>query len=161
MWFKRAGNHLLSVSLHEPSDDAVAALIWRYGGRLRHLEICHEAYHPYLWAPVLLGPFKFLETLTITCRDHFIELSVHRILEILRHAPNLVECTLDGVLFTEHLDDHTRTEQLVLPGLRNLNFSKTYDWDLEGDAGFLTCLTLPALETLVVADLNKPTFIHF
>jgi len=89
---------------------------------------------------------------------------VTEILEVLRHTPNLVECT-----FQYHLVDkeRTSTEKLVLPGLRRLYFERPepgndyYNAYGEGDGSLLTYLTLPALETLVLSNLEISHVLSF
>jgi hypothetical protein len=71
--------------------------------------------------------------------------------QMLRLAPSLVECTLEGI----HFDDYDRyavdgAAPLVLPVPRVLYLSRN---DSSG-APILQCLTLPALERLVISDLN-------
>lgn len=172
MWLKRAGNHLLSISLQDVFDAGVAAIVWEHASQLKNLEIRHDDYHPHLWTPVGLGQFLFLQTLTLACFKSFIHFSVHKILEILHHTPNLVECTIGWVILVNKDYPYTitrvlprLTETLVLPRLRYLNFGRTEtetDFaNLEGDGRLLTYLTLPALETLVVPTLDISHVLSF
>ncbi|KAF7331000.1 hypothetical protein MVEN_02440200 [Mycena venus] len=146
-WLRRTGGYPLSVSLHKVFEKDVAALVGTHARQLKNLEISHDGSHPRLWASIISGPLPFLATLTLTCIKQTISLNVRKILEILRYAPNLVECTFDWVV----LEDKklTSAEKLVLPGLQRLYFTRKnaernyYGWDLEGDGSLLTYLTLP------------------
>ncbi|KAJ7655826.1 hypothetical protein DFH06DRAFT_1200977 [Mycena polygramma] len=152
-WLKRAGNHLLSISLLGVFDEGVAALVWQHAARLKSLEMCHDRYHPHFWTPAALGPFPFLETLALGPCETFVDLSIHHILEMLHHAPNLVELTFEWVEVVER--DYTVTEKLVLPNLRRLNFGNGDETSTcEGKAELLIHLTVPALETLVLATVD-------
>ncbi|KAJ7655833.1 hypothetical protein DFH06DRAFT_484121 [Mycena polygramma] len=152
-WLKRAGNYFLSISLHGVFNEDVAALVWQHAAQLKSLEICHDLYHPHILTPAALGPFPFLETLTLGRYKSCVDLSIRHILEMLRHAPNLVELNFDWADVVER--NYTSTESLVLPSLRGLRFG-TADGDLtlEGNLDLLIYLTSPALETLVLATIR-------
>jgi hypothetical protein len=95
------------------------------------------------------GPLPFLETLTIRDLDDiYREYSGLQILKLLRLAPNLVECIFDGISPVNRIEIVRATaEMLVLPALRRLMFGGSVE-NPSSDDYILTCLSLPALETL-------------
>ncbi|KAJ7509531.1 hypothetical protein B0H11DRAFT_2269964 [Mycena galericulata] len=166
-WLQRAHNHPLSVSLFNTSDDShgVAPIIWQYGWRLKHLELCNEQEDSYEEDPIAVdllesnpGPLPLLETLRIRFlpNDFPADYPGYRglqILELLRLAPNLVECTFEDVLPIYGLD--STDEALVLPNLRQLSFgSGAENDDHDSDDRILRCLTIPGLESLSVSMLE-------
>ncbi|KAJ6589318.1 hypothetical protein B0H19DRAFT_1367706 [Mycena capillaripes] len=161
MWFRRAGNHLLSVYIHRFFDTGVAAILERHAGQFRSLEIHHGGYHPRLWIPFVVVSFLFLERLKLRSRpsDFLMEFSVYRIFEMLRRAPNLVECTLEDILLLDTSKIHTSAEKITLLSLQHLIIGETGTRNEEGvvteDARLLTYLTLPALETLELPTLHS------
>ncbi|KAJ7655829.1 hypothetical protein DFH06DRAFT_1473989 [Mycena polygramma] len=150
MWLKRAGSHLLSISLDGDFDEVIAALVWEHAAQLRSIEISYIQ-NPHVWTPAALGPFPFLEALTLGYMDESTD-NGRQILEMLRHTPKLVELTFDWVEAAEN--DQTPTEKLVLPSLRCLEFGDENEVNLEGSADLLVHFTLPALETLVLATVS-------
>ncbi|KAF8198284.1 hypothetical protein K438DRAFT_1824143 [Mycena galopus ATCC 62051] len=151
LWFRRAGNRPLSVSLRGNLDDwdrCVCAVIGRHAARLKHLEI--HPYHPNgdadveidLFRDITREPMPLLETLSICCSIGEMNFPGDDILRLLDRAPNIVECTLLSIL-GGYMDNST--EPVVVPTLRRLIF---------GDYGYYTCdrliqfLSLPALEVL-------------
>ncbi|KAJ7509515.1 hypothetical protein B0H11DRAFT_2421476 [Mycena galericulata] len=169
-WLQRAHNHPLSVSLFNTSDDShgVAPIIWQYGWRLKHLELCNEQDDLYEEDPIAVdllesnpGPLPLLETLRIRFlpNDFPADYPGYRglqILELLRLAPNLVECTFEDVLPIFGL--HVINEALVLPHLHRLSFGNGAGKDgQESDDRILRCLTLPHLQSLSVSMLQTLT----
>ncbi|KAJ7464799.1 hypothetical protein B0H11DRAFT_2198011 [Mycena galericulata] len=163
-WVQRAGSHPLSVSLYNNFDDSegVAPLIWQYGQQLKHLELCYgkeEDGYEFIDIDILgcssPGPLPLLATLTLRCLidlpgDSDLGYYAPQILELLRRAPNLVECIFDDVQTVHGVDDIEET--LVLPDLRRLIFGHGAD-NPQSDDGILTCLTTPRLESLSVSIL--------
>ncbi|KAJ6472695.1 hypothetical protein C8R47DRAFT_1324609 [Mycena vitilis] len=127
IWLKRAGSHLLSISLDGDFDEVIAALVWQHAAQLRSIEISYIQ-HP-----------------------HSTD-SGRQILEMLRHTPKLVELTFDWVEAAEN--NPTPAEKLVLPNLRCLQFGDENEDNLEGSADLLVRFTLPVLETLVLATVK-------
>ncbi|KAJ7876575.1 hypothetical protein B0H13DRAFT_2548593 [Mycena leptocephala] len=102
-----------------------------------------------------LGPFSVLQTLTIEANRDRLEdddLEVFRlddIIELLRSAPNLIECTFDNVLLGEADEPE---EKLVLLNLRCLKFGKSENIrNFQSEDVILDHLSLPALETLTLS----------
>ncbi|KAJ7871251.1 hypothetical protein B0H14DRAFT_2724938 [Mycena olivaceomarginata] len=139
----------------------VVSVIWRHGQRLRHLEICEGEKGGEdtdqnvanglmeLWgATTSPGPLPSLVTLTIRDSMHraseFSRIPPFHIFELLRLAPNLVECLFreTDIVFAVGAD-----QKLVLPNLRRLMFGE------QGrcpslDHNILESLSLPGLEAL-------------
>ncbi|KAJ7896348.1 hypothetical protein B0H14DRAFT_3425704 [Mycena olivaceomarginata] len=109
IWFRRAKNHPLSITLGGDLSylgSRVTTVIWKYGERLKHLEICEKEIHYegnysdsddaeidlFGDMTVTPGPLPLLETLTIrTEKGNRVPFSSDEILKLLRLAPNLVE----------------------------------------------------------------------
>ncbi|KAJ7310865.1 hypothetical protein DFH08DRAFT_456404 [Mycena albidolilacea] len=143
IWLQRAHNRPLSISLSGTDFDYdVVSIIWSRAQQLKHLEISdvdpNDDYIS-LWEGTTPGPLSSLETLTA----HDGGFSPHHILDLLRLAPNLIECTLE-------LDDIIAVNEiLVLPKLHRLMFGE-YGTSPRFDCRFLDHLSLPGLETLFV-----------
>ncbi|KAJ7102789.1 hypothetical protein C8R44DRAFT_808538 [Mycena epipterygia] len=158
MWLKRARNRPLSISLHNHFDAGVGPLVRQHAHLLKNLEIYCDENNTELSA--LMGPFPLLTTLTIGCSpdadDNTFIFSPADIRDILRFAPNLVECTFDNLT---HVGGFIDT--LVLPSLRRLDFKRHIGFD--SDDGFLRYLTLPSLETLTLfmLDISTHDLVHF
>ncbi|KAJ7748746.1 hypothetical protein DFH07DRAFT_560618 [Mycena maculata] len=149
-WLRRAGNCPLSISLSGTFDPGVGRIIWRHVHRLKHLEIdLEEDPEPdngstiEILAGTSPGLLPFLETLVIhgsTNPNGSWGYSGPQILELLRLAPNLVECMID----VDTVFDLPGTlEQLALPCLRRLTFGDFY-----ADDDIFKWLALPNLQTL-------------
>ncbi|KAJ7302104.1 hypothetical protein DFH08DRAFT_906060 [Mycena albidolilacea] len=158
IWFRRAKNHPLSITLGGDLSylgSRVTTVIWKYGERLKHLEICEKEIHYEgnysgedsnaeidLFGDMTPGPLSLLETLTIrTEKGNRVPFSSVKILKLLRLAPNLVECTFHMRL----IDNFRRRKPVVHSGLRRLLIR-----GCARDGHILDCLSLPALETLSV-----------
>ncbi|KAJ7509516.1 hypothetical protein B0H11DRAFT_1251459 [Mycena galericulata] len=168
-WLQRAHNRPLSVSLSNTSDDShgIAPIIWQYGWRLKHLELCYDqdedSYEEDLIEVDLLessdpGLLPLLETLRIQYlpNNYLAEYPGYlgpQILKLLSLAPNLVECVFDCVQPVYGLA--AIDETLVLPNLRRLSFgSGVENDDHESDDRILGCLTIPRLESLSLSMLE-------
>ncbi|KAF7328820.1 hypothetical protein MVEN_02510900 [Mycena venus] len=142
IWIKRARNHPLSVFLvGNQLDPGVAIIIWGHGSQLKHLEIQgdDEGNRVDLFGGVTPEPFPLLETLTIR--------------ELLRLAPNLVECIFERmspVLGLVSID-----EPIILPKLRRLMFRTSAEYS-DSDDDLLESLTLPALRSLSLPMQDVP-----
>ncbi|KAJ6516829.1 hypothetical protein C8R47DRAFT_1206042 [Mycena vitilis] len=164
-WFPRPGNRLLSISLHGQFDDRgvgqrVGTAIWQHCPRLKHLELCDEASDLQasdfgftmmdLTRAVALGPLPCLETLTIRGgggEGHAVQGT--QILDVLRLAPNVVECTLDRCKIHVN-DERTMPEQVTSLVLRRLRFGASGK-EPDSHDGILKYLSLPVLELLSLA----------
>ncbi|KAF8176589.1 hypothetical protein K438DRAFT_1770407 [Mycena galopus ATCC 62051] len=128
IWFQRAGNRPLSMYLSGDFgevDHRVFSVIWRLGAQLKRLEICDNM------PKELLHDWDFLQ--------------------LLRLAPNLVECVFARLETVDGL--YVPSKTLVLPTLRRLFFGES-DHSRPGpesDDETLNVLTLPALENLSLA----------
>ncbi|KAJ7621605.1 hypothetical protein DFH06DRAFT_773949 [Mycena polygramma] len=164
VWFQRAGNRFLSVSIRGFFDDkGVSTVIWQYGTQLKHLELC-EGNDPStsddedresmaLTGRTPPGPLPSLETLTIRGGNAGRGVAGLKILELLHLAPNLAEFVLDDV--NPMYDLYPNTQPHVHQSLRRLLFGASGK-RAESDDLVFKVLTLPALETLSLAmrDVN-------
>ncbi|KAJ7457906.1 hypothetical protein B0H11DRAFT_202804 [Mycena galericulata] len=162
-WLQRARNRPLSVSLTNTFHQGVAPIIWRHGQQLKHLEFFCEKEDDEdsdeedsveeidIFGCTSPGPLPLLETLIIRCSseldlDDYSAYRGSQILEILRLAPNLVECVFVCANLVWHAVDDVQ-ETLVLPSLRRLMFGE--DGTIpDSDDGILTRLSIPRLEAL-------------
>ncbi|KAF7375506.1 hypothetical protein MSAN_00438600 [Mycena sanguinolenta] len=157
VWFQRAGNHPLSVSisLHGRCVNwkyRVSDILWSHGRQLKHLEILDDddfAWQSHmqddaldLFRDATLASPSLLETLTIRCQYQQRRYFPSQILELLRSAPNIVEIIFHNVMTC--LSNDTDTRILVVPTLRRLMFGETTNTD----DYLLRNLSLPALEIL-------------
>ncbi|KAJ6525085.1 hypothetical protein DFH09DRAFT_996339, partial [Mycena vulgaris] len=96
-WLERARNKPLTMSLHGSIDDGVATVIRQHTEQLQSLEIYADVPRQGLGRATRIGPFPSLQTLVIGTLPDVdalgVRFSKHEILELLRCAPNLVECT--------------------------------------------------------------------
>ncbi|KAJ7766894.1 hypothetical protein B0H16DRAFT_375075 [Mycena metata] len=167
IWFRRARTCALTVFVREciwcPD---VALVLKEHSGQLKHLEI--EEGDCELNHLVASGPFPSLETLKIVGLPHEYRggpperFSLLELLEILRLAPNLVECSFCATLIYCHSEI---TEILTLPALRSVKF--TPGWlhhpDPHNAAYILRYLSLPNLHTMSLSskDLSLGAFSLF
>ncbi|KAJ7242394.1 hypothetical protein B0H12DRAFT_1326074 [Mycena haematopus] len=165
IWFERARNQPLSVFLRGDFsrwNHVVSSFIWRHGAQLKHLEILYDDPQSQwdsdttidLFGGATPEPLPLLEQLTIRCsigRQCYV---ANQILELLRLAPNIVECVLSGMC-TVRKSSFTTEEPVVLASLRRLTFGERDEWG-DYSAGFedtiLSHLSLPALEALSLTD---------
>ncbi|KAJ6510679.1 hypothetical protein C8R45DRAFT_394367 [Mycena sanguinolenta] len=163
-WFQRARTLPLSVTISfvgslQYCNHSIPDALWTHGGQqLKHLKILDDSTTDHrdetiqlFWDPQIglttLVSLPLLETLTIQgqChRERRREYWVSEIFELLRHTPNIVECTFDSMTT---IDDDPATERLTLPTLRRLSFHRG------SDDNILHYLSLPALE-----DLSLPPY---
>ncbi|KAJ7449980.1 hypothetical protein B0H11DRAFT_2289356 [Mycena galericulata] len=164
IWLQRACNRPLSVSLTNTFHQGVIPIIWQHSQRLKHLEICYKQEEDGgnsdedrdgeidISQFTNLGPLPLLETLIIRHSAYADEAPTYRgsqIIDILRLAPNLVECVLDCVHPGGYAIDDVQ-EPLVLPTLRRLMFAKDGEFPFSDD-GILTHLSIPRLEALTLS----------
>ncbi|KAJ7678784.1 hypothetical protein B0H17DRAFT_1182298 [Mycena rosella] len=145
IWLSRARNHSLSLSIHGTLGEGDATIVREYAEKLRSLKI-HSHDDDYLDLLERMS-FPSLKTLEIgILRDAYGEApcySLYQTLDILRVAPNLVECTF----YNLSTCNDSRTGNLLLPSLRFLAFRGEFQFS---DDEILKLLTLPALETLAL-----------
>ncbi|KAJ7512855.1 hypothetical protein B0H11DRAFT_1947694 [Mycena galericulata] len=171
-WFRRAHTRPLSVTISGPFDEEIAPVIWQHAGqRLKHLELSYEKEEQNddsdedededededadedvdIFGCSSPGPLPLLETFTIRrsgWRRNLDQGPGYRgsqILELLRLAFNLVECTFDGMY--PIVDDNHLQEPPVLSAMRRYSSGKDTT-DPDSDDRVLKCLTLPQLEAL-------------
>ncbi|KAJ7682418.1 hypothetical protein DFH06DRAFT_1030336, partial [Mycena polygramma] len=131
-WLQRAGTLTLSVSLRGRfRGDGAASLIWSHAERFRHLEICDDEKADFgdgtetidLVGVKIPRRLPLLETLSI--RGSGLELQefpAPQILELLKLAPSLIECTFRGMCSASESEIDMDTPKLVLPALRRMMF---------------------------------------
>ncbi|KAJ6558239.1 hypothetical protein B0H19DRAFT_132857 [Mycena capillaripes] len=163
-WLQCAVDRLLSISLRGPTpfDEGILCIIWRHGQQLKHLELCCETVEDensdedasdeckiQFFGGLSPGPLPLLQTLTIrgsTKLHHWKGYFGPEILELMRLAPNLVECSFPGVLSV--YDTYSEPDgTLVHPALRRLIFGEHGEHPDSNDE-ILNCLSLPALDSL-------------
>ncbi|KAJ6516807.1 hypothetical protein C8R47DRAFT_405345 [Mycena vitilis] len=160
LWFQRARNHPLSISLCETydPDPAVAGIIWQQAPQMKHLEIWEEededqddhdiaAETRDLFGDTNPGPLPMLETFTVRALEHGRGFPAVQIFELLRLAPNLAECTFD-CMYPVHCWDDNDAEELELPKLRRLMFGQYPAQPNSDEEILMKNLTLPGLEAL-------------
>ncbi|KAJ7453690.1 hypothetical protein B0H11DRAFT_272109 [Mycena galericulata] len=130
IWFKRAGNHALSITGHgnyEGTDDNLE-VIKSYASRVQNLRTNFRILEPLF----VDGAFPALKILTLEGRY-----TTADALDILRVLPHLVECTFYDLSYANREPD-----MLVLPHMQYLQIQSG-----SGD-NILKYLTLPGLKTL-------------
>ncbi|KAJ6477616.1 hypothetical protein C8R45DRAFT_363395, partial [Mycena sanguinolenta] len=126
IWLQRARNFPLSVSIslrgRFPNwDHRISNIIWRHGGRLKHLEIVDDDdFAPTdetidLFGGIIPASLPLLETLTIRCQHEQRLYHTSQIFELLRRAPNIVESIFHNMGTMSH-----GWEKLVVPTLHRL-----------------------------------------
>ncbi|KAJ6523324.1 hypothetical protein B0H19DRAFT_1244232 [Mycena capillaripes] len=150
IWLSRARNYPLYLTLRRSLDYDTAPILSQLATQLKHLEIHEEELNV---TPLTdFGPFLHLQMLTIGAvyddDDVLNQFSLAQTLQMLRLAPNLVQCTFHQV-FTQA--DYAG-EPLVLASLSCLKLGDTTDLidlgSFDGDDKILRNLSLPALQTL-------------
>ncbi|KAF7328799.1 hypothetical protein MVEN_02508800 [Mycena venus] len=155
-WIERAHTCPLSISLSGVLDKDIATLVWRHRQQLKHLKIRgHDTYYNNIFGGVTPGPLPSLETLKIRGSMNDVEFYGAQVFDLLCLAPNLVESVFDCMGFASFVDP-AWVEKLVLPNLRRMMFRTSEEYSTSDD-DLLTCLTLPALETLSLPMLRAST----
>ncbi|KAJ7453657.1 hypothetical protein B0H11DRAFT_271519 [Mycena galericulata] len=155
IWLQRAHNRPLSISLSNPFDEGVAPIVWEHGQHLKRLELHHDRddFDIDLLGCSSPGPLPLLQTLVIRRSANQPDASYYplssgyrgpQILELLRLAPNLLECRL---AMRPVYGPDVIQERLVLPALRRLKF-EALARDRRSNDCILKHLTIPRLETL-------------
>ncbi|KAJ7902857.1 hypothetical protein B0H14DRAFT_3708329 [Mycena olivaceomarginata] len=150
IWFERAHNRSLSVSLRGPLDQDVLSVIWGHGQQLQYFEMNEGRGDTRggiwrLWEGCSPGPLPSLQTLAIRGWNGDYTFSFRQISELLHMSPNLTECILCGL---EIIDDAEAAKaDIVLPKLRQLYFGEIDNLNPFNKV-VLDCLSLPRLELL-------------
>ncbi|KAJ7738347.1 hypothetical protein B0H16DRAFT_96434 [Mycena metata] len=158
LWLRSAGNRKTSISLRGPLGPAVGVVLQQHAHLIQTLET-HFSTAKML--PQLTAPFPSLRTLTIAQNDRDFDrpddFSRNPVpcVEILKAAPALLECNFDGTYFRGENEIHTPVTHLSLQILR-LGWKRN-----ENSAEILGYLTLPALQTLYIADFDIEPDIFF
>ncbi|KAJ7434805.1 hypothetical protein B0H11DRAFT_2116125 [Mycena galericulata] len=158
IWLQRAHTLPLFMSFSNDFDEGVAPIVRVHAQRLKQLELCHDMDVGdedsdgtiNLFGCSSPGPLPLLDTLTFRRSSHLNGLAYSRaqILELLRQAPNLVQCTLDSVEdWPSGIQIQPSQGPLVLPNLRSLLFTEL-GLSYPSNDGILRDLTIPRLETL-------------
>ncbi|KAF7328750.1 F-box domain-containing protein [Mycena venus] len=155
-WLQRARNRPLSISFRGDlyGRSAVAGIIWQHGRQLRNLEICADTEDEEgdkvidLFGGAIPGPLPMLETLAIRGLIDMQEFHGSQILQLLRLAPNVVECIIHGVSPVWYIA--LQSQMPVLSNLRRLLFGPCTE-SPKSDDDLLKRLSLPTLETLSVS----------
>ncbi|KAJ7448074.1 hypothetical protein B0H11DRAFT_2289986 [Mycena galericulata] len=174
-WLQRARNHPLSISLTNTFHKGVMSIMWRHSQQLNHLELCYDSEKVDdedsdgdeeidIFGRTSPGPLPLLETLAIRRPADpgvYPAYLGSQILEILRLAPNLVECVFDRMRLVHGRVDPVEGTS-VLPTLRRLMFGRD-GRVADSEAGILTRLSTPRLETLSLSmvDLSDDDFLSF
>ncbi|KAJ7640358.1 hypothetical protein DFH06DRAFT_1301955 [Mycena polygramma] len=160
-WLHRACNRPLSISLWGPGffEPGATDMIWRHSQQLKHLELCYrkeleeeeesdeDDYEG--CEPKCLPSLKTLAIRGLTSLNEDQAYIGSQIVNLLRLAPNLVECRFEHVSNTRGLDK--TAESLAIPTLRPLSLGGPYPWI---DDEILNCLSLPGLVTLSLPMVN-------
>ncbi|KAK7039416.1 hypothetical protein R3P38DRAFT_476671 [Favolaschia claudopus] len=172
-WFIRARNYPLTLSLRGQCHPHIFAVIWNHSHRLEHLSLDNgdSLYHDSLGTlnifpgGVARVPEQFIALRTVTIRGSeysYRDFLGPQIMELLRRAPNLVDCTFIRVPLAVGFRDIDWDPPLVFPSLRRLRFGEHVKPDaIENE--FLKCVSLPALEALTFPFeyLSSDHFIAF
>ncbi|KAJ7636602.1 hypothetical protein FB45DRAFT_906914 [Roridomyces roridus] len=166
-WATRAKGCPISLSLRPSQQMSEAYLVRRYAHQLRKLEL-HLPFKSGSFAS-LTAPFHSLKTLTCFGSEPYSAYALRGgFLELLRHAPNLEECTLVGFEFHDvddsdtDSDGDTDSERTVVPPLNmvSLRHLKLGQFDRQqfrhANSVILQYLTLPALRSLAVSNPDIP-----
>ncbi|KAJ7133436.1 hypothetical protein C8R44DRAFT_698063 [Mycena epipterygia] len=160
IWLNRARDLPLSLSLRGPLDKRVQNLMKEHAHRVRKLELYPESGEE---LQQMTAPFASLEQMVIIgppdgTDDSFV--NAEECIEILRAAPNLVECDLRNLYHAEgiHTYGWNNVNPLAHPCLRHLRLGEprpdAHYRDVCNSACILQYLTLPALKTLLITDFD-------
>ncbi|KAK7000468.1 hypothetical protein R3P38DRAFT_3058495 [Favolaschia claudopus] len=179
-WMKRAGRYPLTLALDGDLivDHHVRDLVDEFSKQLHHLSFqvtrkVDDDARDYENPQLLLGSnvlFPCLETLTIYREDRASSDTLD-CMQLIRAAPNLLECDLRNLFFddSDNSDDETDgahyMHSMVHSSLQQLRLGCPWPWDdnscrSESSAVPLQHLTLPALRGLYVTDFDI-TMEHF
>ncbi|KAJ7844510.1 hypothetical protein B0H14DRAFT_3868301 [Mycena olivaceomarginata] len=162
LWIDRARTLPLSFSLHGSLDRRIEVLVQRYRVQLQNLKLFVRTGDD-LQRLRMQGPFHSLRTLTIGADEtNSVEadfLNADECLEILRTAPELVECAFDDVFYEQDIySAGSPLQSLTHTSLRALRLGMPQSRAIEGYHGnsafILQYITLPSLEHLEIADFD-------
>ncbi|KAJ7490715.1 hypothetical protein FB451DRAFT_624639 [Mycena latifolia] len=153
-WTTRARNYPLTISLHGSLDEGVQDLLKPHTHRLQKLEL-----YPELGDALenLTLRLPSLKSLTIgsevsTVYIPFFFFNADGCVELLRTAPDLVECNFDNIYYEEDIHAIGNTlEPLTHTSLQRLRLGKLGD---QNSTCLLQYLTLPGLQTLFITDFD-------
>ncbi|KAK7000464.1 F-box domain-containing protein [Favolaschia claudopus] len=168
LWFERARTLPLSLMLNGSSrlEQSVQDLMTQYGPRLEELRLhllFEETERPYVSWVRDAGSLSSLKTLSIDPTDDEPYYGdMREWLGLLRDAPALSLCTLSNVFYEQGGNGDGDLNSLTLRSLRILRLGKPHANDAMNflnDRGsssviMLRYLTLPALKTLTVSELD-------
>ncbi|KAK7028384.1 hypothetical protein R3P38DRAFT_2935801 [Favolaschia claudopus] len=157
-WFIRARNYPLTVSLRGQCHPHIAVVIWNHSHRLEHLIVDNgDCLDRDSLGTLEIFPggmarvpeqFIALRTLTIRGSEYSnLQFLGPQIMELLRRAPNVVECTFIRMPLAVGFHDIDWDPPLVFPSLRRLRFGEHVKPGIIENE-FLKCVSLPALEAL-------------
>ncbi|KAJ6464819.1 hypothetical protein DFH09DRAFT_1382090 [Mycena vulgaris] len=148
-WLKRAGTRATSLALRGPLPRAVAAVVNQHAPRMQTLQLYFASETPLVH---INTSFPSLTSLTIAHAHRGPGHPIHFMYnpsgcaELIRAAPNLVECNFDGVYYS-HIPP-TDLRAFTHTSLRHLRLGREDDEDRS--AFILPYLTLPVLQTLYI-----------
>ncbi|KAJ7433069.1 hypothetical protein B0H11DRAFT_2297013 [Mycena galericulata] len=169
-WLSRAAGSALNISLHGSFDRSILTSVQTRAERLQSLEL-------YIRSELDLGmlveeavSFPSLKSLTIGNKRtaNMILLRIDEVMDLLRLAPNLTECTFDNIhyaLAAEH--SIVDLQPLVLPHLHILNIGQYRNPSSGGPQPhpniILQSLSLPSLRSLNLSRIpsNAQSLLEF
>ncbi|KAJ7833612.1 hypothetical protein B0H14DRAFT_3710458 [Mycena olivaceomarginata] len=162
LWIDRARTLPLSFSLHGSLDRRIETLVQRYRVQLQNLKLFVRTGDD-LQRLRMQGLLHLLRTLTIGADEtNSVEadfLNADECLEILRTAPELVECAFDDVFYEQDIySAGSPLQPLTHTSLRALRLGMPQSRAIEGYHGnsafILQYITLPSLKHLEIADFD-------
>ncbi|KAK7022253.1 F-box domain-containing protein [Favolaschia claudopus] len=163
-WVERARSLPLTLSLQGSVDVPLREVVNRYATRLVSLDLRLPDVEVLTKFP---GPFSALKTLKVHAMDLELDdafVSIESSMRILRAAPELSECHFDNIYYSEEIDeeqDFPLAKRLIHASLQRLYLGKVITNGKNGKNSYnssfiLPYLTLPALESLHVSDIDIP-----
>jgi hypothetical protein len=143
---------MLSVTFSGEPDKSISRSLSQHADQVYKLELlefptCHDDLLP-------LASFSGLKALTLAIQDGDDgRIGIASLLAMLRNVPGIMECTLENIYMDD--DDplnHHQKDPLILPSLQHLALGSRSS--IFCGAFMLEYLSLPALRTLVISDLN-------
>ncbi|KAJ7133439.1 hypothetical protein C8R44DRAFT_772426 [Mycena epipterygia] len=152
-WLARAGNRATSISMIGRLYPELGDVLTQRAHRVQNLELCFPSEKR---LAQITGAFSALKTLTIvqdndSSAQHFGR-TARRVVQMMRAAPQLVECTFTEVYYKRDLEDDVGAA-VIHPSLQRLQLG---DGSSGSSATILQRLTLPALRSLHISDFDIP-----
>ncbi|KAF8215341.1 hypothetical protein K438DRAFT_1705741 [Mycena galopus ATCC 62051] len=167
IWIARALTIPLSFSLHGSLDRRVEPFMKQHAPQLQNLELFVRTGDD-LQRLRLQGPFRSLKALKIGTDDTNSQevdfFNPDECVEILRMAPDLVECDFDDVFYSEEASSAWVFTHTPLRVLRLGNPESRAFQGYHGNSTFiLRYIALPSLESLDIADfdIDSEDFVSF